>query len=227
MTVKICVALTAQDTNQLKAMITQSEHEGATIIEVRLDYLPKTPKFEVIRDMTTLPLIATNRSLHEGGFKAINETKRIQSLLAAASAGFEYIDLEWRTPQIHQICAKVKKLSNTQLILSHHDFQVSPTFKQLSAISCKQVEAGADICKIIFTANAITDNLPCLDYIQQVAPNQRLICFCMGSQGRMSRLFSPLFGGFLTYAAIEQGKEAAPGQVTLAEMKHFYEMITR
>ena len=227
MTVKICVALTAQDINQLKAMITRSDHEGAEIIEVRLDYLHRTPKFEVIRDMTTLPLIATNRSRSEGGFKAINETERIQSLLAAASAGFEYIDLEWRTPQIHQICAKVKKLSNTQIILSHHDFRVSPTVKQLSAISHKQVEAGADICKIIFTANSIADNLSCLDFIQQIAPNQRVICFCMGNHGLMSRLFSPLFGGFLTYAAIERGKEAAPGQVTLTEMKHFYELITK
>jgi 3-dehydroquinate dehydratase type I len=227
MPVKICVALTAQDINQLKAMITQSEHEGAAIIEIRLDYLPKTPNFEMVRDMTTLPLIATNRSPSEGGYKAINETERIQSLLAAASAGFEYIDLEWRTPQIHQICAKVKKLSDTQMILSHHDFQISPTFKQLSIIHHKQVQAGADICKIIFTANTIADNLPCLDYLQQVALHQRMICFCMGSLGLMSRLFSPLFGGFLTYAAIKQGQEAALGQITLAEMKHFYEMITR
>jgi 3-dehydroquinate dehydratase type I len=227
MTVNICVALTAQDINQLTTMIAQSEQEGASIIEIRLDYLDELPQFEEIRDMTTLPLIATNRSPNEGGFKTINETARIQSLINAASAGFEYIDLEWQTLQVQQLCAKLKGFSNTQIILSHHDFHASPTLKQLSNIHHKQVQAGADICKIIFTANTITDNLLCLDLVHQVSKNQRIISFCMGSQGLMSRLFSPLFGGFLTYAAIEQGKEAAAGQITLAEMNQFYEMITQ
>jgi 3-dehydroquinate dehydratase type I len=208
-------------------MITQSEREGSSIIEVRLDYLDETPQFEEIRDMTALPLVATNRSLNEGGFKAINEEVRIQSLLSAASAGFDYIDLEWRTPQVQQLCAKLKDFSKTQVILSHHDFHASPTLKRLSKIHQKQVEAGADVCKIIFTANTITDNLVCLDFVQQVATKQRTINFCMGSQGLMSRLFSPLFGGFLTYAAIERGKEAAAGQITLTEMTQFYEMIAQ
>ena len=227
MTVKICVALTAQDINQLNTMITQSENEGASIIEVRLDYLDEIPQFEEIRNMTALPLIATNRSPNEGGVKTINETARIRSLMNAASAGFEYIDLEWRTPKVHQICRELKSVSNTQIILSYHDFQASPTLRHLANIHHKQVEAGADICKIIFTANTMVDNLLCLDFVQQVAKHQRTISFCMGGQGLMSRLFSPLFGGFLTYAAIERGKEAAAGQITLTEMTQIYEVITK
>ncbi|MCW4039307.1 MAG: type I 3-dehydroquinate dehydratase [Candidatus Bathyarchaeota archaeon] len=227
MTVNICAALTAQDIHQLSSMITQSEQEGASIIEIRMDYLHETPQFEKIRDMTDLPLIATNRSQNEGGVKTINETERIQSLIDAASVGFEYIDLEWRTPRANRICEEIKGFANTQIILSHHDFRASPTLTQLSNIHHKQVKAGADVCKIIFTANTIADNLPCLDFVQQVTKNQRTISFCLGSSGLMSRLFSPLFGGFLTYAAIERGKEAAAGQITLAEMTQFYEMITK
>ncbi len=68
MTASICVALTAQNINQLNTMITQSEQEGASIIEVRLDYLDEIPSFDEIRDITALPLIATNRSPNEGGF---------------------------------------------------------------------------------------------------------------------------------------------------------------
>ncbi len=227
MTVCICVALTAQNINQLNTMITQSEQEGASIIEVRLDYLDEIPSFEEIRDITALPLIATNRSPNEGGFKAIKEATRVQSLINAASAGFDYIDLEWQTPEVRQICKELKSVSNPQIILSYHDFHASPTVKHLVDIHQKQVEAGADVCKIIFTANRIADNLVCLDFLQQVAKNQRTISFCMGSQGLMSRLFSPLFGGLLTYAAIERGKEAAAGQITLTEMTQFYEMSTK
>ena len=227
MNVNICVALTAQDINQLNIMITQSEQDGVSLIEVRVDYLDEIPQFEEIRNMTALPLIATNRSVNEGGVRMINETARIRSLMSAASAGFEYIDLEWRTPKVRQICREIKSVSNTQIILSYHEFQMSPTLQRLANIHHQQVEAGADICKIIFTANTMADNLPCLDFLQQVAKHQRTISFCMGSQGLMSRLFSPLFGGFLTYAAIERGREAAAGQITISEMTQFYEMITK
>ena len=157
----------------------------------------------------------------------INETTRIRSLMSAASAGFEYIDLEWRTPKTRQICREIKSVSNTQIILSYHEFQMSPTLQRLANIHHQQVEAGADICKIVFTANTMVDNLLCLDFVQQVTKHQRTISFCMGGQGLMSRLFSPLFGGFLTYAAIERGREAAAGQITISEMTQFYEMITK
>jgi len=47
----------------------------------------------------------------------------------------------------------------------------------------------------------------------------------MGELGRVSRLFSPLFGGHFTYAAVERGKESAIGQLTIAETRKFYKLL--
>jgi 3-dehydroquinate dehydratase type I len=41
----------------------------------------------------------------------------------------------------------------------------------------------------------------------------------MGKEGKISRIISPLVGSYLTYAALTKGKETAPGQITVSELK--------
>jgi 3-dehydroquinate dehydratase/shikimate dehydrogenase len=47
----------------------------------------------------------------------------------------------------------------------------------------------------------------------------------MGKLGKISRLLSPLFGGFLTFAALERKSETASGQMTIQEMKELYSLL--
>jgi 3-dehydroquinate dehydratase len=47
----------------------------------------------------------------------------------------------------------------------------------------------------------------------------------MGELGKVSRLLSPLFGGFFTFASLERGNETASGQMTIQEMKAAYELL--
>jgi 3-dehydroquinate dehydratase len=47
----------------------------------------------------------------------------------------------------------------------------------------------------------------------------------MGELGRVSRLLSPLFGGYFTFASLERGSETAAGQMTIQEMKSAYELL--
>lgn len=44
----------------------------------------------------------------------------------------------------------------------------------------------------------------------------------MGEHGVISRLLSPKFGGFLTFGSLAPGKESAPGQLTIADLKNIY-----
>ncbi len=51
------------------------------------------------------------------------------------------------------------------------------------------------------------------------------MAFAMGTAGQISRVLCPLVGGYFTYASIAEGKEAAEGQVTAAELRNIYEML--
>jgi 3-dehydroquinate dehydratase type I len=47
----------------------------------------------------------------------------------------------------------------------------------------------------------------------------KIIAFCMGPMGRISRVFSHLMGAYVTFASLETGQESAAGQIPIQEMK--------
>ena len=49
----------------------------------------------------------------------------------------------------------------------------------------------------------------------------------MGERGEISRILSPLLGGFLTFGSLETGKESAPGQITAVTLKDIYRVGER
>jgi 3-dehydroquinate dehydratase type I len=225
MTAKICASVTARTNKTLMDMIQKSERTGADMIEIRLDFLTDAPDVKYIRGLTSLPLIATNRLKSEGGLFQDSEEKRVSPLFAAAVEGFEYVDLELAAPMIEAITAKFKKESKVKLIISYHNFQSTPSLTALNRVFKEEIDAGADICKIIPMAERAEDNLTCLRFTAQASKTKSIICFCMGKLGIPSRLFSPLLGGYLTYASVERGKEAASGQLTIDESRRFYELL--
>jgi 3-dehydroquinate dehydratase I len=85
------------------------------------------------------------------------------------------------------------------------------------------LENGADICKVVTTAQNFEDNLTALQ-INSEFPESRVISFTMGDLGLVSRVFCPLVGADFTYASIERGKESAPGQITVGELRRIYGM---
>jgi 3-dehydroquinate dehydratase type I len=84
---------------------------------------------------------------------------------------------------------------------------------------------GGDVCKIVTTANCLEDNLTLLSFIAFASKRVNVVCFGMKEAGRVSRLLSPLFGGFFTFASFESGAETAPGQLTIDGMKAAYRLL--
>ena len=87
-----------------------------------------------------------------------------------------------------------------------------------------QLKAGADICKIITTAQRFEDNLAILQLVSEF-PEVKLVSFAMGPLGFISRVLCPLVGGDFTYASIEKGKESAQGQIAVRDLIKIYEMM--
>jgi len=47
----------------------------------------------------------------------------------------------------------------------------------------------------------------------------------MGDEGRISRIASPMMGAFLTYASVADGKETAPGQISIGDMITIFRIL--
>jgi 3-dehydroquinate dehydratase type I len=202
-------------------LIEKAEVAHADFIEVRLDCLKDClENHQGLADLAAhgkTPKIATDMASR-------TETEQRQMLLSAAKSGFEYVDVELSTPQLEDLVKELKALG-AKPIVSLHKFDGSFGVSELNSILAREIASGADVCKIVTTAKQMEDNLTILNFVSVASSKAKVVCFCMGELGKVSRLLSPLFGGFFTFASLERGSETASGQMTIQEMKAAYELL--
>ena len=189
----------------------------ADFVEVRMDHLKNGDHLSDLASIGDKPKIATDKAFR-------NEIEQRKILLNAAKSGFEYVDIELSTPAIEDTIVKLKEFG-AKTIVSFHQFNGPLSISEMKSILEEEISTGAEICKIVTTANQIKDNLTVLNFISKASSQAKLICFCMGKLGKISRFLSPLFGGFLTFAALERKSETASGQMTIQEMKELYSLL--
>jgi 3-dehydroquinate dehydratase type I len=191
------------------------------ILELRIDHI-REPDLERIFSHKRGKVIATNRRREEGGRFAGTEEERVRSLRQAAALGADYVDIEASTDG-KLISALKREIVDTEsgakLIVSHHDFQRTVPESSLREKMEMCGEWSPAIVKIATMARSMEDNL----HILRLIPHARrkgvkIIAFCMGSAGRISRVMSPLLGAYLFFAAANRNEATAPGQMHVQEM---------
>lgn len=220
---KICVPITSDRWVQAAEVIQSVEPHEPDLIELRIDYMETLGGLEAIRGSTDLPLIATNRSVDQGGHFVGSEGERVSSLLKTCEAGFDYVDLELTTRDLGRVVDEVRG-RGAKLIISYHDLVGTPSEQSLDSILEEEQSFRPDISKIVGNAESYHDNLTYINFLRS-KPDVRLVCFAMGLLGTVSRVLSPLFGGAFTYASAEAGQESAPGQLTINTFREIYRLL--
>jgi 3-dehydroquinate dehydratase type I len=216
-TPRICVSILPRTMREAFRLIEKAEEAHADFIEVRLDCLENPRGLADLVAHGKAPKIATDMSS-----RTVTEQRQI--LLNAAEKGFEYVDVELTNPELTDILKELKAIG-TKPIVSFHDFTKTLSTSELNSILEREIASGASVCKIVTTAKRIEDNLAILNFTCTASAQAKLVCFCMGELGRVSRLLSPLFGGFFTFASLELGSETAAGQMAIQEMRAAYELL--
>ena len=214
---RICAAITTADFKAIR----QAE-SLVDLFEVRIDLIGDDWQ-KVVKGLGK-PWIACNRSAAEGGQWQGNEARRVEKLLQAVEMGAAIVDIELKTKNLANIVRLIKR--RAECLLSYHDLEKTPDFDTMKQLIRQQIESGANICKVVTTAQSFEDNLSVLQLIPAF-PDKRVVAFAMGTTGITSRVLCPLAGGDFTYASLAEGKESAPGQVTVEELKNIYEMIIK
>ena len=220
---EVCIPIV--ETTVEKALIAiQEVYRWADLIELRADYL-RRGKLAPLVENREKPIIVTNRRKGEGGKYKGGERKRLRVLQEAMDLGADYIDVELATER-SSLQGLIRNKGGTQVILSFHDFRRTPSLKELQKLFDQMVRLGADVIKIVSFASSWEDNLSVLSLIPFAkARKQEIVAFCMGEKGKLSRIFSPLFGAAWTYASLNKDKSSAPGQLTFRELKDIWEKM--
>jgi 3-dehydroquinate dehydratase I len=222
---RICVSIGRASIDDALA-IADSVASQADVLEIRLDYLP-VPAVSSFINTLQIPLLFTNRPHWEGGEFTGDEDQRIGALLEAVAENSGYVDLELLAPdETHQRMRMALQQSSTKLILSWHNFKNTPSRQELVGRMAMMQDKGADIGKIITTAQSHQDVLRVLQ-LQEVAEQLGfpLIAFCMGRLGVVSRVATCDLGGYMTYCAVSDEEATAPGQLSVRALREIYALM--
>ncbi|MBU1151916.1 type I 3-dehydroquinate dehydratase [Patescibacteria group bacterium] len=202
----ICIPLKHKSSTQLLKKI--KEAQGlADLLEIHFDQL------KIISDKTLKQIFkSTNLPIL---YKSLGQKDKLEKVLKYRPA---YLDLDLKTS--HSLINLVRKISpKTKLILSHHDFEKTPSSKILKALVGKMRKKGADICKIATSAKNLADSFRILELLSEESPKSPCIFIAMGRKGRISRLTGHLFGNYLMYAPLDKKSSTANGQIPAKELK--------
>jgi 3-dehydroquinate dehydratase-1 len=200
----------------------RARDEGADLLEWRLD-VTRDPDVESILAQSPLPVIATVRSVEQGGLFAGSRQAQLKLLIRAATSGSSYIDWEFCPGEP---LPKELLVMRERVILSHHDFEQTPADREVESLFDQMAALSTGVVKVVTLAQRMEDNISLLNLIGRGRNRGiQVVSFCLGPLGRISRLACLLMGGAFTYAALERGAEAAPGQLTLAKMRQLLELL--
>ena len=224
MTPKICVSILPKNSQEAISLIKNAEGAKADLIEVRLDLFDVNTNLREIVDCASTPLIGTHKLASEKGFSSATQEQKQEMLGSAAQSGFEYVDIDLSSPNLQGVIDKFRDTS-AKLIVSYHKFDGTLSRAALERILEQEIAASASVCKVVVSARKIDDNLAILNFVASHSGKVKLVSHCMGEAGKISRLLSPMFGSFFAYASLEKGDETAAGQMTINEMRTFYDLL--
>jgi 3-dehydroquinate dehydratase type I len=221
----ICIPIAAATTD---AAILLMEHAAllTDLVELRIDRIPGADMKRLLTARRT-PVIVTNRSRQEGGGFTGTEEERVERLKEAVCLGADYVDIETATDAALKSGLREAMVgTSAKLIVSWHDFSGTPPPEFLKT---KLEECIADcpaIAKIVTHARDASDCLRILELIPYARQRaQAIIAFCMGRQGKISRIAAPLLGSVIAYASLEAEEASAPGQLTIHQMREINRLL--
>ena len=213
---KTCVSIGEKNPNKLKIVLKKALSKS-DFAEIRFDYLKKSD-IPIVLESSKKNLsrcVCTLRPKSEGGLFVGKEEERKSILRLIAEYNPFLLDVEFNTIQKDKKLASYLKKSKCKLLISWHDFKKTPNESQLKS-RLKKMEKFSNVVKIVTVAKNVSDASRLLS-LYSVKSKNKMVAFCMGDQGKFSRILCLHLGSPFTYVSL--GKAIAPGQFSVDEIK--------
>lgn len=146
-----------------------------------------------------------------------------EKLQKAIDSGAAFVDIEYEAPESYRNeLVDYAHKHKTKVIISYHNFEETPSISELENIITQMLAMGAEIIKIATMSHGTKDNALIMSLY---GDHSGLIAFCMGDEGKITRVAAPLLGAPFTYAAFSPELATAPGQLTVNELNEIYKVM--
>ncbi len=152
-----------------------------------------------------------------------NNEERLELFELAARAGAKYLDVEIESEQdFLASIIKIKEKFPFELIISYHNYELTPSADSLESLLNDIFLAGADVAKI---ACRVYTPVDAAKLMSLYAVSGRKVIIGMGRAGKITRVAASLLGAEFTFASSGEGEATAEGQISFVEMKDIIRKI--
>lgn len=204
-----------------------SKHKGDfSMFEIWLEY---------VRDITPSDVAAISKDLGDRAifvirrrdFESPERSKEEREQIIRALSGAEsYLDLDVFN-QADQIQFIKDNSLNVNLVISFHNYEMTPVLSELKMIAEKIQALGPEILKISTMCNSKEDALDLLRLVLDLKDEgHRFVVLGMGEHGVVTRIFGTVWGNEYTYCPLTKERASAPGQLTYPKLKAIFDALS-
>ena len=208
----ICISVAPQSRTLAKVDLLNASRQG-DMVELCLDHLVKEPDIGEMLHGAAKPVLVSCRRAKDGGYYHGEEQHRITLLRQAIVSGPQYVELDL------DIAPSIPRFGKTQRVVSVTRFD--EPIEDVEPLIDAAVKAQADVFKLTGTAQSLETAWPLLRAMSEKRALP-VLTVAIGRAATMVALVACKCGAPWTYAALERGLEAFPGQPTIDELRDVY-----
>jgi 3-dehydroquinate dehydratase/shikimate dehydrogenase len=214
----ICISI-AQESRRLALADMLNAAGQCDLLEVRLDRFGKAPELGELLAVKPKPVIMSCRRPRDGGLFDGSEEERLALLRQCIISKADYVEIEL------DVADQVRPLPPARRVISYTNRSATPA--DIADIYAEAQTKKPDVIKLTTLARTPEEAWPLVQILAR--PAVPTVVVGLGKPGVMLSVLGAKIGAPWTYAALERGMEAYPGQPTVADLEsvYHYRAITR
>jgi 3-dehydroquinate dehydratase/shikimate dehydrogenase len=207
----ICISI-SQESRRLALADMLNASGQCDVLEVRLDKFSKAPEIGELLANKPKPLIMSCRRQQDGGNWTGTEPDRIALLRQCIISKADYVEIEL------DIADQIRKFPPAKRVITYTNLTETPA--DIGRIYEDAQKKSPDVIKLTTLARTVEEAWP----LVQILAKQRepTVVVGLGKPGVLLNVLGKKLGAPWTYAALEEGMEAYPGQPTVRKLNEVY-----
>jgi 3-dehydroquinate dehydratase/shikimate dehydrogenase len=207
----ICISI-AQESRRFALVDMHNSARQCDLLEVRLDRFGKAPEIAELLAAKPKPVIFSCRRVQDGGNWEGTEEERQTILRQCIISKADYVEIEL------DIADQIRKFPPAKRVISYTNLRETPA--DLPQIYAEALRKSPDVIKIVTLIRTPEEAWPLVQILAK--PQVPTVAVGLGKAGVMLSILGKRIGAPWTYAALERGMEAYPGQPTVNDLQKVY-----
>lgn len=234
---KVCVPIVEQTKEGILKAASALHKLPVDIVEWRADWFEQVDTLECVLDvlaqlreeLQNIPILFTFRTSKEGGEGELSQAQYLElNTKVAQSKNADLVDIEMTTAGdcAQDFIETLHRETNIKVIMSNHNFSMTPSKDAIIEKLRKMQELNADVCKIAVMPKSTRDVLTLLTATSEMYEryaDRPIVTMSMSAKGVISRIAGETFGSAMTFGAAKRA--SAPGQLEVEDLDRILHIL--